>query len=59
MREIQQATQDDFSAQMIATSTGLSFGRARLVHDAMDAADIAAALRVVRFFMRPGRRTGR
>jgi hypothetical protein len=58
-REIAQATGDDFRPQMIASSTGMSLGRARLVHDAMDASDIAAALIVVRFFTTPGRKTGR
>jgi hypothetical protein len=59
MREIRNASVDDSAAQMLACSTGLTIARARLVHDAMDAQDIATALKVVRFFIAPGQPTGR
>ncbi|OYV40416.1 MAG: hypothetical protein B7Z80_04635 [Rhodospirillales bacterium 20-64-7] len=58
-REIRMADNDNVGAQMIACSTGLSIGRATLLHDEMDASDITAALRVIRFFTMPGRTTGR
>jgi hypothetical protein len=57
-REISQASTNDFRPQMIASSTGMTLGRARLLHDVMDASDIAAVLTVVKFFTTPGRKTG-
>jgi hypothetical protein len=57
-REISQASNTDFRPQMIASSTGMSLGRARLLHDVMDASDIAAVLAVIKFFTTPGRKTG-
>jgi len=58
MREVQSATQEQYGAQMIASATGMSLARADILHDAMDATDISAALRVGLFFIAPGRRTG-
>lgn len=55
---LRNASPDDFRAQMISCSSGLSLGRAKLVHDGMDEADIAAVLKVTNFFMTPGRKTG-
>jgi hypothetical protein len=49
---------DDYRPQVIATLAGISLGRARLLHDAMDATDISAVLRVAIFFTVPGPRTG-
>jgi hypothetical protein len=59
LREVQSASDGMKAAQMIASSTGLSLARATLVHDAMDATDISAVLRVGLFFIAPGRKTGR
>ena len=56
--EIRRADAEDRPIQMIACSAGMTLAKMQLVHDAMDTADIAAALRVVYFFMTPGRRTG-
>lgn len=58
-REIRQASDEDIRPQMLASSIGITLGRARLLHDVMDAADISAAIRVVSFFIAPGPRTGR
>jgi hypothetical protein len=49
---------DDFRAQMIASSARVDLAKAMLWHNEMDEADIAAVLRVVGFFMRPGLQTG-
>ncbi len=57
-REIRTASEDDIRPQMIASSAHIELGQARLLHDRMDASDIAAVMIVVRFFTTPGRRTG-
>lgn len=43
---------------MFGTSARLDEGRARLLYEAMDQADIAAVTRVIRFFTTPGQLTG-
>ena len=57
-KQIRDASPEDFRAQVIASMTGLSLGRARLLEDRMDVSDITAVLIVYRFFTTPGRRTG-
>ncbi len=59
LREVQSAPAAHYAAQMIASSTGLMLGKAEILHDQMDAADISAVLRVGLFFIMPGRKTGR
>jgi hypothetical protein len=57
-KQIRDVAPDDFRAQVIASMTELSLGRARLLEDRMDVSDITAVLIVYRFFTTPGRRTG-
>jgi hypothetical protein len=58
LKIIREAAPEDFRAQVIAVTAGVSLGKARLLEERMDAADIAAVLIVYRFFTTPGRRTG-
>ena len=58
-KEIARAAPEDVATRMIACSARMDIGRAELLADEMDSVDIAAALRVIRFFMTPGRPTGR
>ncbi len=57
-KEIQLATQENIRAQSLASSSGISLGRAILLLDRMDSSEIAAMLLVIRFFTTPGRKIG-
>lgn len=59
MREIRGAAPEDFQDQLFAAGLEMSLGRVKLLIDEMDQSDIAAAMVVMRFFINPGRKTGR
>ncbi len=58
MRMFRAIDPDDLPVKALAEMSGIGLGRAELLHDRMDSADIAAYLRVWRFFTTPGRRAG-
>ena len=58
LREVRNGDPADLPAAALAAMAGISTGRALLLHDALDAADIGAYMRVWRFFTTPGQRTG-
>ncbi len=57
-KEIQLAKPEDLRAQSLASSSGISLGRAMLLMDRMDSSEIAAVLIIIRFFTTPGRKIG-
>jgi hypothetical protein len=57
-RLVREAPTDAFRAHVLMVLAGLTLGRATLLEERMDPADMAAVLIVFRFFTTPGRRTG-